>query len=225
YDEAAGNLVIVLQGAPQLRIVSLAGVLLNTVMVSPTGPNVFDYLTSVAADANFYYFADYTCNNGCPDLFRVGKGGGVPTQISNEILAYGGYPLAIGGGKMFRGEIINNEYNYTNLNQIRVSDLATPDTVTQTHTIPIARGIGDLTWDGSTLWALGYSHDSSPNRNVDLLKIDPATGAVLETHLNVYNPGAPYNPSGLAYAQGHLYVLNYSETSGVGSTLTKLACQ
>jgi hypothetical protein len=51
------------------------------------------------------------------------------------------------------------------------------------------------------------------------------TGAVLESYLNVYNPGAPYNPSGLAYAQGHLYVLNYSETSGVGSTLTKLACQ
>lgn len=126
---------------------------------------------------------------------------------------------------MYRGEIISNTYDWTSLNQIRVSDLATPDVITQTHTITIARGIGDLTWDGSSLWALGYSHDSSPNRNVDLLKIDPVTGAVLETYLNVYNPGAPYNPSGLAYAQGHLYVLNYSETSGVGSTLTKLACQ
>jgi hypothetical protein len=187
--------------------------------------NSFDYLTGIAADANFYYLTDYTCNANCPDLFRVAKAGGAPTQISNEISAYGGYPIAIGGGKIYRGEIINNTYDWTNINQIRVSDLATPDVVTQTHTIALARGIGDLTWDGSALWALGYSNENNPNRNVDLLRIDPVTGAVLETYLNVYNPGAPYTPSGLAYAQGHLYVLNYSETSGVGSTLTKLACQ
>ena len=225
YDASDGNFVLALQGPAQLRVVTLAGSLAKTVSLSQSGSNSFNYLTSVAADANYYYVSDYTCNNGCPDFFRVGKNGGSPSNISSDVQAYGGYPVAIGGSTLYRGSIINNTYDWTNLNQIRISDINTPDSITKTISVAIARGIGDLAWDGTALWVLGYSHDPSPNRQVDLYKIDPSNGATLASYPNVYNPGSPYNPSGLAYANNALYVLNYSESNGVGSTITKIACQ
>jgi hypothetical protein len=222
YDAAADRLVLALQDWDHaLRVIGLDGVLQSTITLNASGSNAFTYMTSVAADANYYYVTDYTCNSGCPDLFRVAKTGGTPTQISTGIAAYGGYPITIGNGELYRGED-STSYDWTAIDQIRVSAVATPDTVTRTLSTGITRGIGDLTWDGEWLWALAYA--TTANRTVDLFRIDPATGIVLAQFPAVYTAPANFVPSGLAYAKGRLYVLNYSETTGVGSTLTVLGC-
>jgi hypothetical protein len=225
YDEFAGNFVIALQGARTLHLVSLAGNPVGTVDLS-SPDEVFNYMTAIAADANYYYISDYACNNNCPDLWRVPKGsnGAARVQVSADQAAFGGYPVALSGTTLYRGNF-SNDYDWSQENQVRVADLASPDNVVNTFSVPIARGIGDMTSDGTTLWMLGLSYDGSPNRQVDLYRIDPSNGLVIESYLNVYDPGGSFSPAGLAYTNGALYVLNYSTAAGVGSTMTKIACK
>ena len=76
-----------------------------------------------------------------------------------------------------------------------------------------------------SLWALAYSHMDNPDRSVDLIRIDSLSGTILEVHTYVYSAAPPLTPAGLAYRDHHLYVFNYSEESGIASTLTVVGCQ
>jgi hypothetical protein len=226
YDPNLGQFVLALQGPTKLWRVNMNGTVGSTVSLSPSGSNSFNYMTAIAADATNFYVSDYTCNASCPDFFFVAKAGGAPTKDSADIAAYGGYPVAIGNfGTLYRGNIINNTYDWTGINQIRVSNLASVDTIQTTLTTTIAQGIGDLTWDGSALWALGYCHDGVAGCKANLFKIDPSTGSILETDNAVYTPSGSLIPAGLAYSNGVLYVLNYSESAAVAGTISEIACK
>jgi hypothetical protein len=226
YDPSLAQFVLALQGPTNLWRVNTNGTVGSKVALTTSGQNSFNYMTAIAADANNFYISDYTCNNSCPDFFKVAKGGGAPTQNSTDTAAYGGYPVAIGNNSaLYRGNIVSNTYDWTGVTQIRVSNLASVDTITATLSTSISQGIGDLAWDGSALWALGYCKDATPNCPASLFKIDPLTGSLIETDKSVYLPSGNLIPAGLAYDSGYLYVLNYSETANVAGTITKLLCK
>ena len=164
-----------------------------------------------------YFVADYTSNAGGPDLFRFTTAG-TATQASTEVTAYGGYPLAVGNGILYRGNP-SASYDWSTVNKIRVSSVTTPDTITATLQ-PGIGGIEDMAWDGFALWALGYTTDSSTATAINLYRINAATGAVLASYLNVANSGAGRRAAGVEFLNNKLYIFNWS--SGGTSTLLPL---
>jgi hypothetical protein len=229
YDPTTGFLVYAPQGPTELRFTNQSGVLQATTQLTQVGNNSMYYTTGIAIDSTYLFISDYTCNNGCTDLVRYTRSGnfGITNGINPtfEVQAYGGYPLEIGGGNLFRGNF-SNDYTWTSINQIRVSPITSADNIIRTINTNVPRGIGDLAWDGSALWAMSYSEyeTGNPIRTVDLYRIDPNTGATLESYTSVYTDPSPLRPAGVAYGNNSLWIFDYSETAGVPGKLTQLAC-
>ncbi|MFO0755122.1 MAG: LruC domain-containing protein [Byssovorax sp.] len=209
---------VVLQSTQQIRLMNPQ----TGALVSSTGiSNGLNHTTGIAWDPgnSRYFVADYTSNNSGIDLWSVTSGGSA-SQASNEVSAYGGYPLAVGNGRLYRGSIISNTYDWTNLTQIRVSNVGTPDSIITTLS-PGIGGIEDMAWDGAALWVLGYTPDANTDTPINLYRVDPTSGAVLGSYPNVATSGANRRASGLEYLNGTLYVFNWS--SGGTSTLLPIS--
>ena len=135
YDASANELLFIQQSTSTIFRTDMAGNIVGSRVIgnlpTPYGSTAANHTVSVAADAAYYYFSDYTCNNNCYDLFRVAKASGDPVAISTEIAAFGGYPIDVRNGVIYRTNA-SSTYDYAGLHQIRAASTATPDVVTST---------------------------------------------------------------------------------------------
>lgn len=214
YDETAGELIFVQQSTNSIVRTDLAGAVLGTRTIGaiPFSANgstgTANHVVSVAADAGNYYFSDYTSNSSGRDLYQLGKAAGAATALVTETSAYGGYPIDVRGGQLYRTGTTNN-YSNANLHTIRVSSMAAPNTVTKTLTLTGA-GIADFAVDTAhnSIWVLDYLAAASIRR------FDLDTGALLET----FGLGLEGLDAGLTYGNNKLYY--YDWRNGSGSTLS-----
>lgn len=168
----------------------------------------YNHITSGAADSNYYYFSDYTANTSGLDLYRMNKDGTGITNISTEIQADGGYPIDVRNGLIYRTNFSTN-YDWSDLNQIRVANVASPDSIIQTLNLTGNNGIGDIAidTDHNSLWVLEWNGGR-------ILRYNLSTGgAPLET----FNLGLDGQDAGLTYFNNRLYYWDW--VSGSGSTL------
>ncbi|HCP46314.1 MAG TPA: hypothetical protein DIU15_09745, partial [Deltaproteobacteria bacterium] len=188
-DESTGELLYMQQSTNTIYRSNLSG--------SPTGNRSVGYhhTTSVAADATNYYFSDYTSNNSGLDLFVIGKGGGSASAFSSDVAGYGGYPIDVRNGVLYRTETSNN-YNWSNLNQIRISPMSNPDSITTSYSID-TNGIGDIAVDvdGNYLWVLEYQGAAS------IRQFNLSTGQLIE----VFPLALDGDTAGLTYFNGQLF--------------------
>lgn len=213
FDEAANELIFAQQGGNSIVRTNLAGTVLGTRTIG-TIPytasftaGTANHVVSVAADAGNYYFSDYTANGNGRDLYKLGKTTGAATVVGNETAAYGGTPIDVRAGQLYRTEATTG-YSNSTLHNIRVSSLAAPDTITKTLTLTGA-GIADFAVDTShnSIWVLDYLASASIRR------FDLGTGALLET----FGLGLEGLDAGLTYGNGQLFY--YDWRSGGGSSL------
>ena len=203
YDTGTGELLFIQQGSHPIYSTDLSGNITGSRTIG------FNHATSVAGDADGYYFSDYTANTNGLDLYSIDKLPADPAvAISTEIAAYGGYPIDVRGGMIYRTENSTN-YDWSNLDQIRISSLSSVDSFS-TVDLATGNGIGDIAVDAAcnAAWVIDYS-DSASLRQFDL-----ATGTELESvALNLDGLTA-----GITYADNKLYY--YDWNSGTGSTLS-----
>lgn len=207
YDAFANELLFIQQNTWTIYRTDLTGNVLGSVALGTTNYNypggsfadVPRYTVSVTADATNYYFSDYTCNNYCSDLFAVSKSGGNPNTISTEVAAYGGYPIDFENGLLYRTEA-STSYDYSNLNDIRVAPIGSPDAIIRTLTLS-GPGIADFSIDSASnsIFTLDYSA-TAQIRRYDLL-----SGALLQ----IYAPIVDGTSAGLTFANGNLYLYDW----------------
>jgi hypothetical protein len=213
FDEAANELIFAQQGGNSIVRTNLTGTVLGTRTIGTIaymGSNTTgsaNHVVSVAADAGSYYFSDYTANNSGRDLYKLGKTSGAAVAVGSETAAFGGYPIDVRAGQLYRTEATTN-YTNNSLHNIRVSSTATPDTITKTLTLAGA-GIADFAVDTShnSIWVLDYLASASIRR------FDLTTGSLLET----FGLGLEGLDAGLTYGNGQLFY--YDWRSGSGSNL------
>ena len=204
YDTSANELLFAQQSSQTLYRTDLTGNILGSKSVA-----AYNYTVSVAADSSFYYFSDYTSNTNGPDLLRMNKTTNVIQQVGSEIVAYGGYPIDVRNGSLYRA-IPSTSYDYSNLNSIRVSNIATPDTTTTTLALNTPGGIADFAVDSAnnSLWVMNYS------TNASIYRYNLASGTLANTFpLNLNG-----QTGGMTFANNTLYYYNWK--SGSGSTLS-----
>lgn len=213
YDASANELLFMQQSTGAIFRTDLAGNIVGSRTInntpSPYGNlGVPNHTVSVAADATHYYYSDYTCNSSCFDLMKVDKATGTAVSISSEVSAYGGYPIDVRNGVIYRTNA-STTYDYTMLHQIRAASTASPDVITSTRTLTGA-GIADFAVDdvNNSIWVLDYLASASIRR------FDLTTGALLES----FALGLDGLDAGLTYANGKLYYYDWKSNSG--STLT-----
>lgn len=214
YDEAASELLFVQQAGNSIVRTNLSGTVLGTRTIGAltyradgaTEPTA-NHVVSVAADAGNYYFSDYTNNSTGRDLYKLGKASGAATAVGAETAAFGGYPIDVRNGVLYRTEA-TTYYDNSSLHKIRASSLSTPDAITKTLTLTGA-GIADFAVDTAhnSIWVLDYLASASVRR------FDLDTGALLET----FGLGLDGIDAGLTYGNGKLYY--YDWRSGSGSSL------
>ncbi len=203
YDAAAGELLFMQQNAFTIYSTDLTGVVQSSRSIAQR------YTTSVAADATRYYYTDYTANAGGIDLYAIDKTSGSETAFSTEIAGYGGYPIDVRDGKLYRTEA-STGYSWSNLDQLRISSLSTPDTIDTVLTLATPFGIGDIAidLDRNVLWTLDYAAAAS------IREFDLTSGLQLaEFDLDLDGLAG-----GLTYADDRLY--HYDWNTGSGSTLS-----
>jgi hypothetical protein len=204
WDPATGGLAIMQQQRSNIDLVSLEGVRTATIVVG------LSHTTGIAADPSDeenFYITDYTGNRGGPDLFRITRAG-QRTQISNDNAAYGGFPLAVFDGQMWRAEN-SNGYDWSALRTVTVRAIDAPDVILDTFQHGVNRGPDDYCHDGDTLWMLGW--EDANEGQVDIFALDPDDGEVLSEHDDLFACQAG-NPAGLACdLQGNMWVWCYSE--------------
>lgn len=203
YDTATNELLYMQQSSRTIFRSDLSGNITGSLGIT------LHHTTSVAGDGANYYVSDYTSNTSGPDLFRVDKTTGVPTNMSTDVAGYGGYPIDVRDGNLYRTNV-STTYGWANLNQIRISAVATPDAGVQTVTLATGAGIGDIAVDSTrnNVWVLDYSAGAA------LRRFDLATGAELDS----FSLGLDGLTGGLTYANDKLYY--YDWVSGSGSTLS-----
>jgi hypothetical protein len=201
YDPVANELLFIQQSDRSIRRTDMAGNLVGSVSVN------LHHTTSVASDGTNYYVSDYTSNSGGLDLHRVTSSGSV-TNISSERASYGGYPIDVRGGIIYRTNH-SNSYNWSNLSQVRVASLSSPDSITSTINLNGTNGIGDIAVDdvSGNIWIIDYSNNAS------LRRFDMSGN-----QLDSFALGLDGLDAGITYANGKLYY--YDWKSGSGSTLT-----
>ena len=206
FDVSANELLFIQQSTSSIIRTNLTGGIVGTRTLGG-----YNHTTSIAADANFYYFSDYTSNTSGYDLYRIGKATGSATPVGTEIAAYGGTPIDVRNGMLYRTEA-STTYSYGNIDQIRISAIGTPDTILSTITLAQG-GIGDFTIDTSSqsIFTLDYL-SSAKIRRFSLLD-----GSLLET----YAPTVDGLTAGLTFNNGVLYYYDHNTTTG--STLTTFA--
>lgn len=218
YDSNANELLFIQQSNNAIVRTDLTGQVLGTRTIGtiPTLATSSDptanHTVSVAADAGHYYFTDYTRNTSGRDLYSIDKTAGAAVALSNEVAAYGGYPIDVRNGLLYRTNVTTG-YSNSNLNQIRVSSIAAPDSITNTLTLTGGLGIADFAvdTDHAAIWVLDYTASASIRR------YDLTTGALQES----YALGLDGIDAGMTYANGNLYY--YDWRSGSGSTLRTYA--
>lgn len=207
YDAAAGELLFIQQADRTIVRTDLNGSVQGVQSISN------NHATSVAADAFNYYYASYTCNSSpstCSyDLLSVDKTTGAETNFSSETAAYGGYPIDVQNGMMYRTNL-SNAYNWSNLNELRISDMSSVDSITTTLNLAVPFGIGDIAVDAvsNVLYTLDYSSTAS------VRLFDLGDGSLLDT----FALGVDGLDAGITFAEGKLYY--YDWRSGSGSTLS-----
>ncbi|WP_201494466.1 PEP-CTERM sorting domain-containing protein [Rubrivivax sp. A210] len=222
YDAAANELLFIQQSTNTIYRTDLSGQIVGsrTLGALPTGSYAAGsahHTVSVAADANNYYFTDYTCNSSCRDLYSIGKTSGAAVALSAEVAGYGGYPIDVRNGMLYR-TTASNTYGFGNLGQIRVSSIAAPDVTLTTLALGGSLGIADFAvdLDHGAIWSLDYpSNNYQPATSTlpaTLRRFDLATGVLQES----YALGMDSVSGGLTYANNTLY--HYDWASG-GSTL------
>lgn len=216
YDTSADELLFAQQSVSGIVRTDLQGNVLGTHDITsmtfrPEGntTNRANHVTSVAGDAGRYYISDYTNNAGGYDFYGVDKSTGVATTLSSERAAYGGYPIDVRNGMVYRTEP-STTYNWANLDTIRISALADVDTILGTVTLAGAYGIGDIAVDAdrNQVWTIDYSASAL------LRQFDLGSGV----QLGAWNLGMDGLNAGITYAAGVLYY--YDWMSGSGSTLS-----
>jgi hypothetical protein len=198
-DEGASELLFAQQCSHPIYRTDLDGNLLGSVAVDRS------YITSVAADATYYYFADYTGNSSTNDLYRMPKSGPPSATISSAIAAYGGYPIDVRGGVLYRAND-STQYDWSDLNQVRFANVATPDTITNTISLSGLNGMGDFAvdLDGGNLWVLEWSGGR-------ILRYDLQNGGA---PLDSFSLGLEGQTAGLTYFNGRLYYYDWVASSG-----------
>ncbi len=215
YDSSANELLFIQQSANNIVRTDLTGQVLGTRTIGAIpayGSTTANHTTSVAADAGHYYFSDYTGNSTALDLYSIGKAAGAAVALSNEIAAYGGYPIDVRNGLLYRTNITTG-YSNSNLNQIRISAIGAPDITTTTLSLGGGLGIADFAvdTDHGAIWVLDYVAGASVRR------YDLTSGALQET----YALGLDGLTAGMTYANNMLYY--YDWNSGSGSSLRTYA--
>lgn len=208
YDTSTNELLYMQQSSGTIFRTNLSG----TITGSVTTNQFLNHTTSVAGDAANYYVSDYTGNSSYLDVHNVNKTTGAVSTLSSEVAAYGGYPIDVRDGNLYRTNV-STSYNWSNLNQIRISSLATPDTGIQTVTLATGAGIGDIAVDSArdNVWVIDYAASAT------LRRFDLATGSELDS----FALGLDGLTGGLTYANDKLYY--YDWVSGSGSTLSVFA--
>ncbi|MBK6394954.1 MAG: hypothetical protein IPF73_09930 [Betaproteobacteria bacterium] len=132
------------------------------------------------------------------------KAGPPSAAFSAETAAYGGYPIDLRGGQIYRTEPSSN-YDWSDLNQVRVANVATPDTITSTISLR-ASGMGDFAvdLDGGNLWVLEWSGGR-------ILRYDLQNGGA---PLDSFSLGLEGQTAGLTYFNGRLYYYDWVASSG-----------
>jgi hypothetical protein len=208
YDTSANELLYMQQSTNTIFRTNLSGTITGSRALSPNR----HHTTSVAGDGANYYVSDYTSNTSGPDLYRVDKTTCAAVNMSTDVAAFGGYPIDVRDGNLYRTET-STTYNWSNLNQIRISAVATPDSGVQTVTLATGAGIGDIAVDSArnNVWVIDYAASAT------LRRFDLATGNELDS----FALGLDGLDAGLTYANDKLYY--YDWVSGSGSTLSVFA--
>ena len=79
---------------------NLSGTITGSRALSPNRKHT----TSVTGDGANYYVSDYTSNTSSPDLYRVDKTTGAAVNMSTDVAAFGGYPIDVRDGNLYRTE-------------------------------------------------------------------------------------------------------------------------
>ena len=208
YDASTNELLFLQQSSQTIFNTDLSGI------IQSSSPLNYNHTTSIAADANNYYFSDYTANSGGLDVFSQNKSTGVITAISSDKAAYGGYPIDVRNGVLYR---TNNSstYSWSGLNEILISSVTNADAGIQRVSLATSIGIGDIAIDSgrNQVWTIDYT------ANAMLRQFDLATGAELSSHALGFDGLS----AGLTFANDKLYY--YDHNSGSGSTLSAYSLQ
>ena len=219
YDARSGAVVLAIQSRRRLDFVDPATGALDGGVALPD----YQHVVSVGCGGDGFLFSDYTRNAGGPDLLGVGRGGGAVVQLSAETNAFGGYPLTVAGDTLWRG-VATPGYDWRAMRTIRVASRANPDVIERQFQVPAPGGVGDLCFDGVSLWVLGYVHEGAgADPNADLYRVDPTTG-VLEAAFEDHYRCRTGRPAGLACdaAGARGWVFCFDEGHGDG-TLAEFA--
>ena len=209
WDPTDNVLVISLQGTSTLYKVTTAG--------QKTGESTFSHQhqTGVACDGTSYYVADYTGNNGNGPLVKNNRANG--NNLLLNMHWYGGSPMVYADGHLYYGDPGQSAYNWGNMKTIKKATTNNPANALQTINTNIP--IGDMAFDGRDIWILQHTYSRNSFATIHRMTL---AGVIKETFTNIYRAGASQIPSGLAYANGNLYLFSYSEVQGQGSTLTTI---
>lgn len=216
YDTGSNELLFIQQSSNTIYRTDLFGSITGSRTIGSTPYTAFGHTattahhtTSVAGDGVNYYFTDYTANSNGYDLYSLGVSSGSAGALSSEVAAYGGYPIDVRDGLLYRTET-SSAYSWANLNEIRISDLNSVDSILSTVILDTTFGIGDIAIDSARneVWTLDYLSSAA------LRKFDLTTGDLLES----FDLGLDGLTAGLTYANNTLYY--YDWNSGSGSTLS-----
>ncbi len=216
FDTGSNELLFAQQATNRIYRTDLTGMVtgytaIDGLFFRPNGDftGFTQYVTSVAGDGEYYYLSDYTGNTSGYDLYSVGKTGGAATALSSETAAYGGYPIDVRDGLLYRTGA-SSSYNWDELNSIRISKMDAPDTVVQTVALSMPSGIGDIAVDSmrNNVWTLDFGASAS------LRRFDLATGTLLD----VFSLGLDGLTAGITFADDTLYFYDWN-TAGT-STLS-----
>ncbi len=202
YNEDTDELLFMQQCPDTIYVTDLTGVVTDSVFVNK------NHTTSVAVHDGDYYFSDYTSNSSGQDMWSIPTSGGSLSSYGSYVAAYGGFPIDIRDGLLYRTEL-STTYNWSNLDEIHISDVNTPDSVTSTYSLGTTEGIGDIAVDvdNNWLWVLEYK------AGADIHRYDLDTGALLES----YALGLEGETAGITYGAGKLY---YWDWENGNSTLS-----
>jgi hypothetical protein len=207
YDPSSNELLFIQQGSETIYRTATNGALLGSRAF--TGGFAYNsnghYAVSVAADGSSYYVSDYTGNSNTNgwDLYRVNKATGMANPISMETAAYGGYPIDVRDGLLYRTNL-STFYGYSALNQIRVASVNAPDAILRTLVLNTPGGIADFAVDraNSSIWVMNYS------ANASVFRYDLQTGQLR----NTYSLGLDGWNGGLTFADNTLYHYDWNDS-------------
>ncbi len=167
------------------------------------------YNTSVAYWQGYVYLTDYQGNASGQDLYKAAVPTGSAVGHGSHTAGYGGFPIDIRNGELYRTNY-SSSYSWSNLNQIIVSGVASPNSASRSITLSGTSGIGDIAidLDSNSVWILEFTSSARIHR------FDLTSGQLLATSQAV-GDGLD---AGLTYYNGDLYY--YDWVSGSGSTLT-----